>query len=192
MPGDRDAIQVLTDDHREVENLFGQYEKATDPGEQTRIVHQVIHELAIHGEIEELLLYPRLRTALPGGNDLADEAVHEHVEIKQTLNELDKMSAGDDGFDDRMRELMAEVRHHVEEEEGEIFPAVRNAFDADQLRTLGTSLVAAKAFVRSRPHPGAPTGPLGKLATSPPMTLIDRVRDAVRSWKDEAAADEPS
>ena len=186
----RDAVQVLVDDHREVENLFQQYEKATDPGEQTRIVHQVIHELAVHGEIEELLLYPRLRTVLPNGNDVADEAVSEHVEIKTTLNELDKMTAEDDGFADKMRELMAEVRHHVAEEEGDIFPQMRELFEADQLRTLGTSLVAAKSFVPTRPHPGAPTGPIGKLATSPPVALIDRVRDTLRNWRDEAAADD--
>lgn len=192
MPDGRDAVQVLTDDHREVENLFQQYEKATDPGEQTRVVHQVIHELAIHGEIEELLLYPRLRTALPDGNDVADEAVGEHLGIKQTLNKLDKMSAEDDGFAQRMRELMAEVRHHVEEEEGEMFPAVRDAFSAEQLRTLGSSLQAAKSFVPTRPHPRAPTGPIGKIVMSPPVALIDRVRDALRSWKDQAAADEAS
>lgn len=190
MPDNRDAVQVLTDDHREVEDLFGQYAKSSDTGEQTRIVHRVIHELAVHGEIEELLLYPRLRTALSDGNDVADEAVHDHLEIKRTLNELDKMSAGDEGFADRMRELMSEVRAHVEEEEGQIFPALRDAFDAEQLRSLGSSLQAAKSFVPTRPHPSAPTGPIGKLAASPPVALVDRVRDQLRAWRDEAAADE--
>ena len=187
MPDSRDGIQVLIDDHREVENLFQQYEKSDDPGEQTRIVHQVIHELAVHGEIEELLFYPRLRTALPDGNNLADEAVHEHVEIKTTLNELDKLKATDDGFAIRMQALMAEVRHHVEEEEGEIFPKIREAMDPEQLTKLGASLQGAKAIVPTRPHPSAPTGPVGKLVASPPVALIDRVRDQVRKWRDEAA-----
>ena len=187
MADGRDGIQVLIDDHREVENLFQQYEKSDDPGEQTRIVHQVIHELAVHGEIEELLFYPRLRTALPDGNNLADEAVHEHVEIKTTLNELDKMTAEDDGFETRMQALMAEVRHHVEEEENDIFPKIRQAMDPEQLSKLGVSLQSAKAIVPTRPHPSAPTGPVGKLIASPPVALIDRVRDQVRKWRDEAA-----
>ena len=182
-----DGIQVLINDHRTVEDLFSQYERATEPAEQTRIAHRVIHELAVHGEIEELLFYPRVRTTLADGNDLADEAIHEHVEIKQTLNDLDKMSAEDDGFDAKMRELMAEVRHHVEEEETEMFPKIRENMAADQLEKLGTSLQGAKAIVPTRPHPSAPTGPIGKLAASPPVALIDRVRDAVRNWKDEAA-----
>ncbi len=182
-----DGVQVLVSDHRTIENLFQQYEKADDAGEQTRIVHQVIHELAVHGEIEELLFYPRLRSALPDGNDVAEEAIHEHVEIKQTLNELDKMSAEDDGFDQRMRELMAEVRHHVEEEETDIFPKIREAMPTEQLQRLGASLQGAKAIVPTRPHPSAPTGPVGKLVASAPVALIDRVRDAVRNWRDEAA-----
>jgi hemerythrin superfamily protein len=181
-----DAVQVLTRDHREVEDLFGRYESSTDPDEQTRIAHQVIHDLAVHGEIEELLFYPRLRTALGDGNALADEAIHEHVEIKRTLNDLDKMTAVDDGFDAKMRELMAEVRHHVEEEENDLFPKIREAMSADDLASLGHSLDAVRKVVPTRPHPHAPTGPIGKLATSPPVALVDRVRDAVRKWKDDA------
>lgn len=195
MTDSRDGIQVLTDDHRQVEKLFTEYEKSSDPAGQTRIVHAVIHQLAVHGEIEELIFYPRLRTTLPDGDSLADEAIHEHVEIKQTLNDLDKMTAEDDGFDERMRTLMAEVRHHVEEEENDIFPKVRKALPADQLQRLGTSLQGAKTLVPTRPHPSAPTGPVGKLAASPPVALIDRVRDAVRSWRDEAreeSSDQPS
>ena len=181
-----DAVQVLTRDHREVESLFQRYLKTTDPDEQTQIAHEVIHDLAIHGEIEELLFYPRLRTKLDDGNAVADSAVHEHLEIKQTLNDLDKMTAADAGFDAKMRELIAEVRHHVEEEENDIFPKIRQAMDLDDLATLGNSLEAVRAVVPTRPHPSAPTGPIGKLLTSPPVALIDRVRDAVRGWKDEA------
>jgi hemerythrin superfamily protein len=177
-----DAIELLTDDHRTVEKLFTQYEQSSDPDEQTRIVHEVVHELAVHGEIEELLFYPRIRQHL--GDSEADEAIHEHLEIKQTLNELDKMSAGDEGFDQRMRELMAEVRHHVEEEESDIFPRFREAVPAEDLQSLGTKLDRAKKLVPTRPHPAAPTNPVGKLAASPPAALIDRVRDALRAATD--------
>ena len=182
---DRDAIDVLISDHREVESLFARYEQETDVNEKTKIVHKVIHELAVHGEIEELLFYPRVRTAVADGNSLADEAVDEHVQIKKTLNSLDKMTAGDAGFDGLMTELMAEVRHHVEEEENEMFPRIREAIDAQHLQRLGGSLETAKKIVPSRPHPSAPTGPVGKLVTSAPVVLVDRIRDAIRAWRDE-------
>ena len=181
-----DAVQILTRDHREVESLFQRYEKSSDADEKIQIAHEVVHELAVHGEIEELLFYPRLRTKLPDGNDVADEAIHEHVEIKQVLNAIDKTSVADEVLDERMRKLMAEVRHHVQEEENEIFPQVRAALSDDDLASLGQSLEAARKIVPTRPHPAAPTGPIGKLATSAPVALVDRVRDAVRGWKDDA------
>ena len=181
-----DAVAVLTRDHREVESLFQRFEKTTDPDEKIQIAHEVVHELAVHGEIEELLFYPRVRSKLADGDSLADEAIHEHVEIKQTLNDIDKTSVADEVLDDRMARLMAEVRHHVEEEEKDIFPKIREAIGTDELDSLGRSLDAARTIVPTRPHPSAPTGPIGKLAASPPVALIDRVRDAVRTWKDDA------
>lgn len=184
-----DALELIAADHQRVEDLFTRYEKSTDTKDKTDIAHEVIHELAVHGEVEELVFYPRLRDAVPDGTDLADEAIHEHVEMKETLNKLDSMTAEDPEFDGTMRELMAEVRHHVEEEENDIFPKIREAVDAAQLQRLGASLQGAKAMVPTRPHPWAPTGPVGKLAASPPVALIDRVRDQVRKWRDEAAAD---
>lgn len=175
-----DAIEVLTRDHREVEALFTQYEAAADDDTRTRVAHEIVHELAVHGEIEELRFYPRLRDAVDDGHALADEAVTEHVAIKQTLNDIDSMTAGDPGFDGRMRELMAEVRHHVTEEERELFPALRQALSEEDLRGLGDHLERARSLVPTRPHPNAPTSPIVKAAAGPPVALVDRIRDALR------------
>ncbi|MFA9432230.1 hemerythrin domain-containing protein [Egicoccus sp. AB-alg2] len=178
------ALDLLARDHREVEDLFTQYEATTDTERKTEIAHQVVHDLAVHGEIEELRFYPRLREVLDNGDALADEAIEEHLAIKNTLNDLDSMTAEDDGFDDRMRELMAEVRHHVQEEEGELFTGLRQALDEEELQTLGEKLERARSMVPTRPHPGAPTSPGAKAAASPPVALIDRIRDAIRNAGD--------
>ncbi|HVL97782.1 MAG TPA: hemerythrin domain-containing protein [Egibacteraceae bacterium] len=185
MESNTDAIELLTRDHRHIETLFEQYEGTTDVEERTKIAHEVVHDLAVHGEIEELLFYPRLRAAVPDGEALADEAVDEHLEIKQTLNEVDKMTADEAGFDQRMQQLVSEVRHHVEEEESTLFPRVREALSADELASLGRALDGARSIVPTRPHPSAPTGPIGKLAAAPAAALVDRVRDAVRSRLDD-------
>lgn len=184
MADSMDAVETLTKDHREVEALFGRYEAATDDDTKTEIAHQVVHDLAVHGEIEELRFYPRIREVLDDGDSLADEAIQEHVDIKETLNAVDSMSAQDDGFDQRMRELIAEVRDHVEEEERELFPRIRQALSADDLRELGSQLDRSRSLVPTRPHPNAPTSPGAKLAASPPVALVDRVRDAIRSAGD--------
>lgn len=185
MATDTHALELLGSDHRMVEDLFTRYEKSTDVQERTEIVHEVIHELAVHGEVEELVFYPRLRQAVPDGNELAEEAVHEHVEMKETLNALDGMTADEDGFDKRMGELIAEVRHHVQEEENDIFSKIRDAVSDDELRTMGERMQRAKSMVPTRPHPNAPTGPAGKAAAGAPVALMDRVRDAVRSAADD-------
>ena len=125
-----------------------------------------------------------MRDEAPDGDRLAEEAVHEHLEMKQTLNQLDSMSAGDAELDQRMAELIAEVRHHVGEEESEILPRIRQAVSEDDLQELGQRMQRAKSLVPTRPHPKAPTSPGAKAAASPPVALVDRVRDAIRSSTD--------
>ena len=77
---------------------------------------------------------------------------------------------------------MVEVAHHVQEEESELFPKIRGAVAHDELVQLGTSMQTARSLVPTRPHPHAPTGPIGKLVAAPGAALLDRVRDAVRSF----------
>ena len=178
------ALDLIAEDHRRVEQLFVEYEQALESDEQTRIVHDVVHELAVHGEVEELLFYPRVREKAPEGDRLAEEAVHEHVEMKKTLNDLDSMTAEDDGFSERMHELMEEVRHHVGEEENDIFPAIREALTTEELEDLGKQLQQVKATVPTRPHPKAPTSPGKKAAAAPAVALVDRIRDAIRHATD--------
>lgn len=176
----QDALELLKRDHRNVEGMFYQYEQAQDPDERTRIAHEVVNELAVHGEIEELRFYPRMREVLPNGDKLADEAISEHLEAKQVLNEIDSMTAHDDGFHERMTQLMADIRHHVEEEETEMLPAIRRQLSAEELADLGEKMESARSMVPTRPHPNAPTSPGAKAAAGPPMALVDRVRDAIR------------
>lgn len=179
-----DAIELLANDHQKVEGMFTQYEASTDNDTKTELAHEIVHDLAVHGEIEELRFYPRLREVLEDGDRLADEAINEHLEIKETLNAIDSMTADEDGFDERMPELIAEVRHHVEEEEAELFPKLRQALSVEELRDLGQKMERARSMVPTRPHPNAPTSPGAKAVTGPPVALIDRIRDAVRSAAD--------
>lgn len=174
------ALELLAEDHQRVEELFVRLERTADPQERTEIVHAVIHELAVHGEVEELIFYPRLRVAVPDGHDLAERALHEHGEIKETLNVLDRLTAADGAFDGLVRALMDDVRQHVAEEEHDLFPTIREAVSDTDLRGMGDLMSKAKALVPTRPHPRAPTNPIAKLATSAPVTLVDRVRDALR------------
>jgi hemerythrin superfamily protein len=82
------------------------------------VVDQIIRELSVHAAIEEAYFYPEVRKALGEGGELVDEGLHEHQEVKQTLAALEDMDPIDAAYDQKVAGLIADVRHHVQEEEG--------------------------------------------------------------------------
>jgi len=178
-----DAIQLIKRDHAAVERLFKQFERAEkreDEAGQGRVVRELVKELSIHANIEELLLYPALRRAEQRAEDDVLEALEEHHLVKLTLDELEDMSPDDERYCAKMNVLIEAVRHHVEEEEGELLPKLKRALDANQLRELGDLLATAKRASPTRPHPSAPDTPPGNLLTGALAALFDRSRDAIR------------
>jgi hemerythrin superfamily protein len=128
MPQQPDALKVLRDDHRKVEDLFARFEKAGDRAYKTkrRIVDQMIRELSVHAAIEEEAFYPAVRERMQQSEDEVLESLEEHHLVKLTLAELDRMEPTDERFDAKVMVMMESVRHHAkEEEEGELFPKVR-------------------------------------------------------------------
>ncbi|MEV4418087.1 hemerythrin domain-containing protein [Catellatospora sp. NPDC049609] len=149
-----DAIVILKADHKVVDGLFKQFEKAgDDPARKREIVDQVIRELTTHAYIEETLFYPTARRAAPDTTEHVLESVEEHHVVAWMMSELAETDATDERFDAKMAVLMENVRHHVEEEEKEWFPQVRKAMGRGALQDLGARMQAAKAK--------APSSPLG-------------------------------
>jgi hemerythrin superfamily protein len=178
MTSHQDAVTLLTEDHRTVEQLFADYERGLQgPEAKRQVVDQIIRELSVHAAIEEAYLYPAVRKALGEGGELVDEGLHEHQEVKETLAALEDMDPADAAYDRKVASLIADVRHHVEEEEGEMCPKLRAALGAEQLVDIGRKLADGKAKAPTRPHPAAPSsGPGAKLA-GPAAGMVDRVRD---------------
>ncbi|OKK17485.1 hemerythrin [Streptomyces sp. CB00455] len=142
-----DAIVLLKEDHKTVEKLFKQFEKAGDDAAQEKrtIADRVIEELTVHAWIEEQLFYPAAREAAPDTKDHVLESIEEHHAVLWMLSELKGMEVSDERFDAKMSVLMENVRHHVEEEEQEWFPEVRKAMGRNELKDLGERMEAAKA-----------------------------------------------
>ncbi len=174
-----DAISVLTDDHRTVNELFKRFEQTTDRAIKTRteLVDKIIRELSIHAAIEEQLFYPRLREAGKKLKDDVLEGLEEHHVVKQLLAEIEKMDPEMDRFEAKVTVLIENVRHHIEEEEGEMFPRARKALTAEELVEIGEGLEALKPMAPTRPHPNAPDQPPGNLANLG-VAQMDRARDA--------------
>lgn len=149
----QDAIAMLKDDHKVVEKLFKEFEKAGDSAyaKKRKIVDQVIAELTTHAYIEESLFYPTARKAAPETGEHVLESVEEHHVVAWMLNELKNTDPRDERFDAKMMVLMENVRHHVKEEEQEWFPEVRKAMSRGDLKELGAKMEAAKSQAPSDP-----------------------------------------
>ena len=177
----QDAIALLKDDHRTVKKLFKDFFAVGERAHATRrrIADKIILELSVHAGIEETVLYPRTRAAIPASNDDVLEGLEEHHIVKTTCAELAKLDVRDERFAAKMQVLAENVKHHIGEEETDLFPRIRKAFSRDELVAMGEDLRAAKAIVPTRPHPSLPDQPPGNLAASTVVAPVDAAVNAV-------------
>ncbi len=177
----RDVIEVLEHDHREVEQMFAELESlrgaSTEEAKARRkdVADQVTIELVRHSVAEEVLVYPQVDKKVSA--EEAEHARKEHAEAEETLHRMEKLDPDDAAFDDELATLMREIRHHIAEEEGQMFAHMRQVIDEDELRTLGARVEAFKKLAPTRPHPNVPNEPLPRIAAGPAASLFDRMRD---------------
>lgn len=147
-----DAIELLTNDHRDVEALFEQFERAGSADERGALFAEIADALAVHAKIEELHFYPAVRAA---DEELIDESLEEHLEVKRMIADLLDMDAEDPDFAQRCKQLQQSVEQHVEEEEGELFPEVRRLFDAEVLQAIAQQMTATRVEIEAEGAPRA-------------------------------------
>jgi hemerythrin superfamily protein len=143
----QDAVALIKSDHRKVEQLFREFEEAGDRAYKTKqqLVSQIVKELEVHATIEEETYYPAVEAkAKKDGKDMVAEAVEEHHVVKVLLGELAGMPSEDDAFDAKVKVLMENVRHHVEEEEEELLPQSEEILGKQELARLGEEMAARK------------------------------------------------
>ena len=177
----RDVIEILEHDHREVEEMFAELESlrgaATDEAKSRRkdVTDQVTIELVRHSVAEEVIVYPQVEKKVSA--EEVEHAREEHAEAEETLARLEKLDPDDPAFDDELATLMGEIRHHIEDEEGQMFAHMRQVIDEDELRKLGARVEAFKKVAPTRPHPNVPNEALPRMAAGPAASLFDRMRD---------------
>ncbi|MEW2437306.1 hemerythrin domain-containing protein [Streptomyces caniferus] len=175
-----DVIQELTTDHREVDEMFEQFDDAkTGSPDRKRLVEAITIELVRHSVAEEMHLYPAVREHLEEGDALADKELTDHGRVERLLKDLERQEANDPDFDRMVRELRTEVTAHVDDEENNLFPQLRDHLQQSALDHLGEKAREAKKTAPTRPHPGAPTTPPANKALAPGLGLVDRARDYV-------------
>jgi hemerythrin superfamily protein len=176
-----DAITLLKKDHETVEKLFKRFEKTGDGAlvERRKIVDRIIEELSVHAVIEEQLFYPVTRATVEDTDDVVLESLEEHHVVKWLLDELETMDPANERFKAKVTVLIENVRHHVEEEEGEYFPKVRAELGRNDLNELGDAMQDAKKSAPTHPHPKAPDTPPGNIVAGAASGVMDRVTDTV-------------
>jgi hemerythrin superfamily protein len=137
------ALEVLNQDHHKVKGLFKEATGSPDQSKRKELFDKIDTELEIHAHIEETVFYPALETH-EELKDLVAKALEEHQEVKIMLEELEELGSESHDFGSKLQELIESVEHHIEEEEGEMFPKVREVFDESQLEQLGQELESAK------------------------------------------------
>src|SRR5205823_5538312 len=120
------ALDLLEEDHREVEGYFDEYEDLEDEAEKEELATKICLALRVHTQIEEEIFYPAARKATED-DDLLDEAKVEHAGAKRLIEEIEEMEVGDDLYDAKVKVLGEQVKHHVKDEEEELFPEVKSA-----------------------------------------------------------------
>jgi hemerythrin superfamily protein len=133
----RDAIGLLRADHARVNALFEEFGKARDDSRKLKLAQTICVELKIHASIEEELFYPAARAVLKQA-DLVDEAEVEHASAKDLIVQIESGSPSDEKWDARVTVLGEYIRHHVKEEQNEMFPKIKKT--KLDLKELGEQL----------------------------------------------------
>ncbi len=120
----KDALAMLRADHKKVSELFEQFEHSRAASRKKELVDQICSELRVHTQLEEEIFYPRVKAALDDG-ELVPEANVEHASIKDLIAQVQGVEPDGEDYDAKVKVMSEYVKHHVKEEQNEMFPKVR-------------------------------------------------------------------
>lgn len=159
------VFDMLKKDHAKVKSLFEQFEETKDSRTKERIIKETLNELDVHAKLEETLIYPAIRAQIDD-EDIMDEALEEHHVAHTLMNELKRMSPGDDRYKAKFTVLGESIKHHIKEEEDHMFPEAEKV-DVDWEK-LGQKAMERKEALLANKNTGAqqPTNKKKGKATS--------------------------
>jgi hemerythrin superfamily protein len=179
-----DAVELLVSQHERIKELFAAIEARSSRPSKAKLddVRELISTLVKHAEIEELVFYPAVREELDLGGDV-DESLEEHHAAELLMAELEKLPADAPRYDAKVTVLRENVLHHIDEEETELFPQVREALTEERRRELGGAMLRAWDIAPSRPHPLSPDTPPGNWLAGIPAAGLDLAVGVLKAVK---------
>lgn len=180
MAEDRDLIEHLTSEHRQVEQTWAQLQEAHAAGAATQqdLGQEIVRMLSQHDALELQLLYPALERI--GEEGMSGHGKEEHAEVRRLLNEVDGKDPADEGVFSTFEQIMLSVDSHVAEEEEAMFPLLRSGMSSDELIDLGKKSEQAENMAPTHPHPTTPDGKVGATVVGGAAGLVDKARDALK------------
>jgi len=141
-PTPKDAVAMLKADHKKVSELFEQFEKSRSASKKKALVAEICMELTVHTQLEEEIFYPAVKAALRD-KELVPEATVEHASVKALISQVQDAEPGGEEYDAKVKVMSEYVKHHVKEEQNEMFPkAKKTRLD---MEALAAQMAARKA-----------------------------------------------
>ena len=178
-PQSQDVLDLLMQEHREVEALLDQISQPEQNPDSRDTADRVIAMLVKHSVAEEMYVYPVMEQYLPNGKQDVEHDKQEHQELEELLKQLEGLAPEEDGFAQCVSKIQEVLNDHVHDEEDEQFPKLRQAVPAETLIELRGKVEMAEKVAPTRPHPEAPHSELFHKVVGPGVGMVDRLRDAL-------------
>jgi hemerythrin superfamily protein len=176
-----DAVELLTSQHREVDQLWKQLQQSHRDGSdvQSQLSQEIVTRLSQHDAIETQFLYPELRKLGEQGRQLADHSLDEHQQVRELLSEVDGKDIRDENVFSTMARCLSAVSEHVEDEEHKAFPLMREQCGEERLMDLGHDMSDAMKMAPTHPHKHMPDSKVGAAVAGAVAGVADKARDAM-------------
>jgi hypothetical protein len=180
LPGGRNMVDVLTEDHHQISALCDRLrESLPDPAAAGALADVLVAMLSRHLSVEEQYLYPTARRMLPAGAHLADQELAEDTAMLHTLKQLHSTAPDDPAYADTVDTVTRQVRRHALRASHEVLPRLREMCSDNELIRLGNRVEIAHEAAPTRPHPATPVTPPVNKVLDPAVGVVDKVRDVL-------------
>jgi hypothetical protein len=173
-----DVVAFLTDQHNLIKDMFDDVIHASGTDAREKAFIELRQLLAVHETAEEMVVHPRARRDVDGGDIIVDARLEEERQAKIHLSALEAMDIGSQEFLDELVLFRAAVIDHAEREEVEEFGKLERELDAGDLKRMAAAVQAAQAIAPTRPHPGVESAKLN-FVVGPFASMLDRARDVI-------------
>jgi hemerythrin superfamily protein len=173
-----DVVTFLKGQHDLIKDMFEEVFSASDAKARETAFVELRQLLAVHETAEEMVVHPRARHEIAGGDEIVDARLQEEHEAKQQLSKLEGMDIDSKKFLDELTKFRDAVIDHAEHEENEEFNKLQRKLDSDDLGRMAKAVQAAEAIAPTRPHPGVESAK-ANFAVGPFASMLDRARDLI-------------